>query len=176
MALGRYCVRSMPLESVPQRPNSARRSPGSSRFRMPMAAGARTPRATSSTIAAMSRRRARPPRPPGRYSGLMAAGQVEHPAVARGIEYLMDNAGQGRFLARAALHCDRVSARVLSALPWVLRIFPAVGARTLPQLESVGFPLSRLRDVASYRRPQPPSPQGLGGEGAGGAMAMAWNC
>ena len=49
--------------------------------------------------------------------GLMAAGEVDHPAVARGIDYLARTQGARRLLGRGALHRDRFPARVLSALP-----------------------------------------------------------
>ncbi len=67
--------------------------------------------------------------------GLMAAGEVDHPAVARGIEYLTDNARRRRLLERGALHRDRFPARVLSALPRLSEILPALGAGALPQSE-----------------------------------------
>ena len=65
--------------------------------------------------------------------GLMAAGDVDHPAVARGIAYLTAHAGRRRLLGRAALHRDGFPARVLSALPRLCEVLPAVGAGALPQ-------------------------------------------
>ena len=65
--------------------------------------------------------------------GFMAAGEIDHPAVARGIKYLADHARRRRFLERAALYRDRFSARVLSALPRLREIFSALGAGALPQ-------------------------------------------
>ena len=54
--------------------------------------------------------------------GLMAAGEVEHPAVERGIEYLQSTQTRKRLVGRSsALHGDGLSARVLSALSWLLR-------------------------------------------------------
>ena len=67
-APGRCCARSMPAGSITARRKSRRRSTGSSPSRTRTAAGAKTARATGSTTAAMSRRRARPRRPPGRCS------------------------------------------------------------------------------------------------------------
>ena len=65
--------------------------------------------------------------------GLMAAGEVDHPAVARGIDYLSQNAGRRRVLGRAALHRDRLPARFLPALSRLLEILSALGAGPLPQ-------------------------------------------
>ncbi len=72
---------------IPQGGGLARRP-----SRTPTAAGARTARATSSTIAATSARRARASQTAWALLGLMAAGEVDHPAVARGIDYLSRDA------------------------------------------------------------------------------------
>ena len=92
-----------------------------SRSRTPTAAGARTARATSSTTAATSRAPSTASQTAWALLGLMAAGDVDHPAVARGIAYLHAHAGRRRLLGRAALHRDRFPARVLSALPRLSR-------------------------------------------------------
>ena len=68
--------------------------------------------------------------------GLMAAGEIDHPAVARGIAYLVGDARRRRLLERAALHRDRFPARVLSALPRLFEILPAVGDGALPQSQA----------------------------------------
>ena len=104
---------------------------GSSPSRTPTAAGARTARATSSTTKATSRRRARPRRRRGRCLGLMAAGEIDHPAVERGIDYLTTHAGHGRLLDGRALHRDGIPARVLSALSRLCEVLPALGAGAL---------------------------------------------
>ena len=65
--------------------------------------------------------------------GLMAAGEVDHPAVAARHRLSPAHAGRGRLLGRGALHRDRFPARVLSALPRLFEIFPALGAGALPQ-------------------------------------------
>ena len=70
--------------------------------------------------------------------GLMAAGEVDHPVVERGIEYLLRDERRRRALARAAIHRRRVSARVLPALSRLFEVLPAVGARALPQLTNSG--------------------------------------
>ena len=83
--------------------------------------------------------------------GLMAAGEVDHPAVERGIDYLVAHAGRGRVLGRAALHRHRLPARVLPALPRLLEVFPAVGAGALPQPQGRRRALGGVRDVMSVR-------------------------
>ena len=65
--------------------------------------------------------------------GLMAAGDVDHPAVARGIAYLQETQAGRRLVGPAALHRRRFPARVLSALSRLSEILPAVGAGALPQ-------------------------------------------
>ena len=80
----------------------------------------------------MARRRTAPRRrPPGRCSALMAAGEIEHPAVERGVAYLLATQNAGRRLGRAVVHRGRFPARVLSALSRLPRLFPAVGAGAL---------------------------------------------
>ena len=68
----------------------------------------------------------------------MAAGEVDHPAVARGIAYLKETQQAGRAVEPAALHRRRLSARVLSALPRLSEILPALGAGALPQSQDSG--------------------------------------
>ncbi len=68
--------------------------------------------------------------------GLMAAGEVDHPAVARGIDYLARQPRRRRLLGRTALHRDRFPARVLSALPRLCEILPALGDGALPQSQA----------------------------------------
>ncbi len=91
---------------------------------------------------------------------LMAAGQAAHPAVARGVDYLLRTQGARRPVARAALHRRGIPARVLPALSRLCALFPAVGAGALPQ------PAARRR-----------SPRGVGTvSGTPDARAMSKPC
>ena len=65
--------------------------------------------------------------------GLMAAGEVDHPAVARGIDYLLRTQGADGFWQEAHYHRDRLPARVLPALSRLCEVLPALGAGALPQ-------------------------------------------
>ncbi len=65
--------------------------------------------------------------------GLMAAGEVDHPAVAQGIEYLRRTQRAGWRVGRGTLHRGRLPARVLPALPRLPAVLPAAGAGALPQ-------------------------------------------
>ena len=77
--------------------------------------------------------------------GLMAAGAADHPAVAKGIDYLLAHAGNRRPVGRGALHRDRVPAGVLPSLPRLSEILSALGAGALQP--SPGRPIGRVRDV-----------------------------
>ena len=80
--------------------------------------------------------------------GLMAAGEVDHPAVAaRRSNICHGHQGERRLLERAALHRDRLPARVLSALSRLREVFPAVGAGTLPQPQQRQRARGGIRDV-----------------------------
>ena len=70
--------------------------------------------------------------------GLMAAGEVEHAAVGRGIAYLAQNARHGRLLGRGAIHRDRLSPRVLFAVSRISEILSALGDGALPQPQGAG--------------------------------------
>ena len=61
--------------------------------------------------------------------GLMAAGEVDHPAVERGIAWLRRTQDARRPVAAGRLHWRRLPARLLPALPRLSGLFPAVGAR-----------------------------------------------
>ncbi len=65
--------------------------------------------------------------------GLMAAGEVDHPAVARGIDYLVADARRRWPVGRAALHGRRLSPHLLSALSRLCEILPALGDGALSQ-------------------------------------------
>ncbi len=116
------------------------------------AAGARTARATSSTIAATSAAPSTASQTAWALLGLMAAGEVDHPAVARGIDYLARTQGADGLLGRGALHRDRFPARVLSALPRLREILPALGAGALPQPEERQCHGGGVRDVMQSQR------------------------
>ena len=77
--------------------------------------------------------------------GLMAAGQVDHPAVARGIAYLQAHAGSRRAVEPAALYRRRLPARLLSQLSRLSEILPALGAGALPQSQDRQFAPGRVR-------------------------------
>ena len=65
--------------------------------------------------------------------GLMAAGERDHPTVARGIAYLTATQSADGFWNEPRYTGDRFSAGVLSALPRLFEVFPALGAGALPQ-------------------------------------------
>ena len=79
--------------------------------------------------------------------GLMAAGEVDHPAVERGIAWLRRHPGRGRPVAAGRLHRRRLPARLLPALPRLPGLLPAVGARPLSQPAPRQQPARRLRHV-----------------------------
>ena len=81
--------------------------------------------------------------------GLMAAGEVDHPAVARGAQISRRHARHRRLLERAALYRDRFPARVLSALPRLFEILPALGHGALPQSQARQRQARGVRDVIS---------------------------
>ena len=79
--------------------------------------------------------------------GLMAAGEVEHPAVDRGIAYLAESQERRRLVAGGAVHRGWVSARLLSALSRICEVLPAVGAGALSEPAARQQPHRRLRNV-----------------------------
>ncbi len=79
--------------------------------------------------------------------GLMAAGEVDHPAVARGIGYLAETQGSDGFWNEPRVHRDRISARVLPALSRLFEILSAVGAGALPQSHARQYAGGGVRDV-----------------------------
>ena len=79
--------------------------------------------------------------------GLMAAGEVDHPAVGRGIAWLSKHQDARRTVAAGCLHRRRLSPRLLPALPRLPGLLPAVGARALSQPASRQQPACRLRHV-----------------------------
>ena len=79
--------------------------------------------------------------------GLMAAGEVEHPAVARGVEYLKATQTEKGLWDEAALHGYRLSAGVLFALSWLLEVLSALGVGAVPEFEKHQQQGGRGRDV-----------------------------
>ena len=88
-------------------------------------------------------------------------GEIDHPAVARGIKYLADNARRRRLLERAALHRHGFPARVLSALPRLFEILPGLGDGALPQSQKRQCARGGVGDVTCHSgaRRQARSPQ-----------------
>ena len=75
---------------------------------------------------------------------LMAAGETDHQAVARGIRYLQNDARPRWAVAAGSLHRRRLPARVLFALSRLPEIFSALGAGALPQFDD-----GRIRAMSS---------------------------
>ena len=63
--------------------------------------------------------------------GLLSAGEAASGCVRRGAEFLLRTRQAGRIVERSQFHGAWFSARVLSALPRLLGIFPVVGAGRL---------------------------------------------
>src|SRR3989442_5607977 len=128
----------MARASILLRLNSAGRWRGLSGSKIRTAAGARTARAISSIIAAMSgtkhgvANRLGTARPDGGRRGRPSRGQARDRLSGT-------HAGRRWFLERAALHGYGLPARVLPALPRLPEILPAVGARALPQPQECQF-------------------------------------
>ena len=148
----RHLVGAVRAQRRRRRPRRARDPEGggvarrASRTRM--AAGARTAPATSSIIAATSAAPSTASQTAWALLGLMAAGEVDHPAVAA--RHRLSRAQRKAptaLLEGGALHRDRLPARVLSALPRLPEILPALGAGALPQLEARQCARGGVRDV-----------------------------
>ena len=67
--------------------------------------------------------------------GLMAAGEVDSPAVERGINYLVAASDRSRRLVGHALHRPRLSSRLLPQVSRLQPVFPTLGTRALPPIE-----------------------------------------
>ncbi len=81
--------------------------------------------------------------------GLMATGDVDDPAVARGIAYLQRTQGSDGFWEEArytATGFPRVFYLRYHGYP---QIFPAVGAGALPQSDGAQRPHGEVRDVTA---------------------------
>ncbi len=83
--------------------------------------------------------------------GLMAAGLIDDPAVAQGIDHLREHAGRARRLGRGALHRHGLPARLLPALPRLRQVLPALGARAFPQPQGQQPPPDPGRHVKAGR-------------------------
>ncbi len=79
--------------------------------------------------------------------GLMAAGEVGHPAVARGVQYLIAHTEPKRALGRAALHGNGLSPGVLSTLSWVPEVLSALGVGAVSESQEHQQQGGRGRDV-----------------------------
>ena len=67
--------------------------------------------------------------------GLMAAGEVGHPAVAAGRGVPKKHTDRKRAVGRAALHGNGLSSGILSALSWLLEVLSALGAGAVSKFE-----------------------------------------
>ena len=79
--------------------------------------------------------------------GLMAAGECDSAAVARGVAWLTARQKRGRRVARRHLYRRRVSARLLPALPRLFEVLPPLGAGPLPKSPTRQYPTGRVWDV-----------------------------
>ena len=79
--------------------------------------------------------------------GLMAAGEADHPAVARGIAYLAATQGEDGFWNEPFHTATGFSARLLPALSRLFEVFSALGARPLSQPQARQQPGACLRHV-----------------------------
>ena len=77
----------------------------------------------------------------------MAAGEVENPAVARGVAVPKNHTDRKRALGRGALHGYGLSAGVLFALSWLLEVLSALGDGAVPKFEKHQQQGGRGRDV-----------------------------
>ena len=102
--------------------------------------------------------------------GLMAAGEVDHPAVARGIAYLTATQARRWRVARAAVQRRRFSARVLSALPRLSLVFPAAGAGALSQSAARQHAQGGVWVLMRAPSPRPTPTRG----GGVGRCALGW--
>ena len=86
--------------------------------------------------------------------GLMAAGEADHPAVARGVAWLAATQGEDGFWSEPFHTASGFPARLLPALSRLFEVFSALGARPLPQPQARQQP---RRDVRHVRRRAGPS-------------------
>ena len=81
--------------------------------------------------------------------GLMAAGEVDHPAVARGIKYLADTQGGDGFWNEPRYTATGFPRVFYLSLPRLCEILPAVGDGALPQSQARQRSRGGVRDVYS---------------------------
>ena len=79
----------------------------------------------------------------------MAAGEVEHPAVARGIVYLQQHQAEDGLWAEERYTATGFPAGLLSALPRLWEILPALGHGPLPQSDQGQYPRRAVRAVSA---------------------------
>ena len=116
------------------RTDGAPRPPtGWSPSRTPTAAGARAATATSSTTTAIGPRRRSASQTAWALLGLMAAGEVDHPAVARGIAWLRRTRTRDGFWAEDAYTGGGFPRVFYLRYHGYREVLPAVGAGPLPQ-------------------------------------------
>ena len=101
--------------------------------------------------------------------GLMAAGEVESAGGRARHRLPRAGAARGRQVARGALQRGRLPARLLPPLPRLQRLFPALGARALPQPDAPERPPRRLGHVT---RPAPRRERPAAAPGSRGAHTM----
>ncbi len=81
--------------------------------------------------------------------GLMAAGEVDHPAVARGIDYLARTQGADGFWNEPRYTATGFPRVFYLRYHGYSKVLPAVGAGALPQPEERQRPHRDVRDVAA---------------------------
>ena len=87
--------------------------------------------------------------------GLMAAGEADNPAVARGVAYLAATQGDDGFWNEPFHTATGFPARILLTLSRLFEVFSAVGARPLPQFEARQQPRGYVRHVKRGGHPSP---------------------
>ena len=83
--------------------------------------------------------------------GLMAAGEVDHPAPRARDRLSHAHAGRRRTLERATLYGGRLSAHLLPALSRLFEVLPALGLGALPQSQARQQQGGGVRDVGMKR-------------------------
>ena len=89
--------------------------------------------------------------------GLMAAGEADHPAVARGVAYLAATQGEDGFWNEPFHTATGFPARVLLALPRLFEVFSACGRWPAIAISSGATAAPRCSACSRRRRPRPPS-------------------
>ena len=81
--------------------------------------------------------------------GLLAAGMHDHPAVARGVQFLVDQQRDDGTWDETGIHRHRLPPRVLPALPLLPDLLPAAGAWPQWAVRSSRWPRNRRRRCAA---------------------------